>query len=107
VRIIAVVTAKRIALLPDMPTIDESALPGFVSTTFFSLMAPPGTPRDVREKLNKAIVAGMRAPEVQEKLKSIFVESSDLDIEAMDQFIKSEAKLWGGVIRAAKITVEP
>ena len=48
----------------------------------------------------------MRTPEVQEKLKSIFVESSDLDVAAMEQFIKSEAKLWGGVIRAAKITVE-
>ena len=106
VRIIAAVTPKRIALLPDIPTIDEGALPGFVSTTFFSLMAPPGTPREIREKLNKAIVAAMRTPEVEEKLKSIFVESSDLDIAAMDQFIKSEAKLWGGVIRTAKITVE-
>jgi tripartite-type tricarboxylate transporter receptor subunit TctC len=106
VRIIAAVTPKRIALLPDLPTIDESALPGFVSTTFFSLMAPPATPREIREKLNKAIVAAMRTPEVVEKLKSIFVESSDLDVAAMDQFIKSEAKLWGGVIRAAKITVE-
>ena len=48
----------------------------------------------------------MRTPEVQEKLKTIFVESSDLDIDAMDRFIKSEAKLWGGVIRSAKITVE-
>ena len=74
VRIIAAATAKRIALLPDIPTIDESALPGFNSTTFFSLMAPPKTPRDVRVKLNQAIVAAMRTPEVQEKLKSIFVE---------------------------------
>ena len=106
VRIIAAASPKRIALLPDMPTIDESALPGFASTTFFSLMAPPGTPRDIREKLNKAIVAAMRTPEAQEKLKSIFVESSDLDIVAMDQFVKSEAELWGSVIRAAKITVE-
>ena len=65
-----------------------------------------GTPLEIREKLNKAIVAAMRTPEVEEKLKSIFVEASDLDVEAMDQFIKSEAKLWGGVIRAAKITVE-
>ena len=85
VRIIAAVTPKRIALLPDIPTIDESALPGFVSTTFFSLMAPPGTPREIREKLNKAIVAAMRTPEVQEKLKSIFVEASDLDVAAMDR----------------------
>ena len=69
-------------------------------------MAPPGTPREVREKLNKAIVAAMRAPEAQDRLKSIFVESSDLDIAAMDQFVKSEAKLWQGVIHTAKITVE-
>ena len=106
VRIIAAATSKRIAQLPDLPTIDESALPGFNSTTFFALMAPPGTPRAVREKLNEAIVAAMRTPEVQERLKSIFVELSDLDIAAMDRFIKSEAKLWGGVIRAANITVE-
>ena len=106
VRVIAAATSKRIALLPDIPTIDESALPGFNSTTFFALMAPPKTPRDVRVKLNKAIVAAMRTPEVQEKLKSIFVDTSDLDVDAMDKFIKSEAKLWGGVIRAAKITVE-
>ena len=106
VRIIAAVTPKRIGLLPEIPTIDESALPGFVSTTFFSLMAPPGTPLEIRERLNKAIVAAMRTPEVEEKLKSIFVEASDLDVAAMDQFIKAEAKLWGGVIRAAKITVE-
>jgi tripartite-type tricarboxylate transporter receptor subunit TctC len=106
VRIIAAATPKRIGLLPEIPTIDEGALPGFVSTTFFSLMAPPGTPLEIRERLNKAIVAAMRTPEVEEKLKSIFVESSDLDVAAMDQFIKSEAKLWGGVIRSAKITVE-
>jgi tripartite-type tricarboxylate transporter receptor subunit TctC len=106
VKIIAAATSKRITQLPETPTIAESALPGFNSTTFFALMAPPKTPRDVREKLNKAIVAAMKTPEVQEKLRSIFVESSDLDVDAMDKFIKSEAKLWGGVIRAAKITVE-
>jgi tripartite-type tricarboxylate transporter receptor subunit TctC len=106
VKIIAAATSKRITQLPETPTIAESALPGFNSTTFFALMAPPKTPRDVREKLNKAIVAAMKTPEVQEKLRSIFVESSDLDVDAMDKFIKSEAKLWSGVIRAAKITVE-
>jgi len=106
VRVIAAASAKRIAQLADLPTIDESALPGFNSTTFFSLMAPPGTSQAVREKLNKAIVAAMRTPEIQERLRSIFVESSDLDIAAMDRFIKSEAQLWQDVIRKAKITVE-
>jgi tripartite-type tricarboxylate transporter receptor subunit TctC len=105
IRIIAAATAKRIAQLPEIPTIAEDALSGFNSTTFFALMAPPATPRAIRDKLNKAIVAAMRTPEVQEKLNSIHVETSDLDVDAVGAFIKAEAKLWGGVIRAAKITV--
>jgi tripartite-type tricarboxylate transporter receptor subunit TctC len=106
VRIVAAATSKRIAQLPEIPTIDEGALPGFNSTTFFALLAPPGTPRAVRDKLNKAIVAAMRTPALEEKLKSIFVEAGDLDVDGMDRFIKAEAKLWGGVIRSAHISVE-
>jgi tripartite-type tricarboxylate transporter receptor subunit TctC len=106
VRIIATSTAKRIALLPDIPSIDESALPGFNSTTFYALMAPPGTPRAIREKLNQAIVAAMRTPQIGERLKSIFVNDSDMNLDTMDRYIRTEAELWGGVIRTAKITVE-
>ena len=69
-------------------------------------MAPPATPQPIREKLNKAIVAGMRTPEVQAKYKSVYIETSDLDAGAVADYIKAEAKLWGGVIRAAKITVD-
>jgi tripartite-type tricarboxylate transporter receptor subunit TctC len=48
----------------------------------------------------------MRTPEVQAKYKSIYIETSDLDAGAVADYIKAEAKLWGGVIRAAKITVD-
>jgi len=106
VRIIAAAGLNRVPQLPDVPTIDESGVKGFNSSTFFSLMAPPNTPVAVRDKLNKAIVAAMQTPEVQEKLKSIYVESSSLNTQQLGEFIKSEAKLWGDVIRAAKITVE-
>jgi tripartite-type tricarboxylate transporter receptor subunit TctC len=106
VRIIATSTAKRIALLSDIPTIDESALPGFNSTTFYALMAPPGTPRAIREKLNRAIVVAMGTPEIQEKLKSIVVEGSNMDLQTMDRYIRAEAELWSGVIRAANISVD-
>jgi tripartite-type tricarboxylate transporter receptor subunit TctC len=106
VRIIATSTAKRITLLPDIPSIDESALPGFNSTTFYALMAPPGTPRAIREKLNQAIVAAMRTPQIEERLKSIFVNGGDMNLETIDRYIRTEAELWGGVIRTAKITVE-
>jgi tripartite-type tricarboxylate transporter receptor subunit TctC len=106
VRIIAAATLQRLAQLPEIPTIDESGVQGFSSTTFFSLMAPPKTPLPIRVKLNKAIVAAMQNPDVQARLKSIFVESSNLDVQQMGEFVKAEAKLWGDVIRAANITVE-
>ena len=106
VNIIAVSTLNRLSLLPAVPTIDESGVKGFSSTTFFSLMAPPKTYLDIRAKLNKAIVAAMQTPEVQAKLKAIFVEASPLDTVAMGEYVKAEAKLWGDVIRAANITVE-
>jgi tripartite-type tricarboxylate transporter receptor subunit TctC len=106
VRIIAAAGLKRIPQLPDIPTIDEQGVKGFNSSTFFSLMAPPKTPAAVRDKLNQAIVAAMQTPEVQAKLQSIYVDSSNFDTKQMGDFIKSEAKLWGDVIRAAKISVE-
>jgi tripartite-type tricarboxylate transporter receptor subunit TctC len=106
VRIIAAAGLQRIAQLPDIPTIDEQGVKGFNSSTFFSLMAPPKTPAAVRDKFNQAIVAAMQTPEVQAKLKSIYVDSSNFDTKQMGDFIKSEAKLWGDVIRSAKISVE-
>jgi tripartite-type tricarboxylate transporter receptor subunit TctC len=70
-------------------------------------MAPPKTPVEVREKLNRAIVAVMRAPEAEAKLKTIFVRASPLDVHETGDFIEAQAKLWGDVIRAAHITIEP
>jgi tripartite-type tricarboxylate transporter receptor subunit TctC len=104
--IIAVATLKRLPQLPAVPTIDESGVKAFSSTTFFSLMAPPRTPADIRARLNTAIVAAMQTPEVQGKLQAIFVEASNLGTQEMGEFVKAEAKLWGDVIRAADITVE-
>jgi tripartite-type tricarboxylate transporter receptor subunit TctC len=106
VRIIAVATLDRLSQIPEVPTIDASGVPGFSSTTFYALMAPPKTPFDVRDKLNKAIVAAMQSPEAQPKLDTIFVRASPLDVNATGDFIRSQAKLWGDVIRAANITVE-
>ena len=106
VAIIAVATLKHLPQLPATPTIDESGVRAFTSTTFYSMMAPPRTPVEIRAKLNTAIVNAMQTPEAQAKLKAIFVEASSLDTKGMGEFVKAEAQLWGGVIRAANITVE-
>jgi tripartite-type tricarboxylate transporter receptor subunit TctC len=106
VRIIGVATLDSLPQIPEVPTIDESGVKGFSSTTFYALMAPPRTPFEVRDKLNKAIVTAMQSPEAQAKLNTIFVGGSSLDVKKMGDFIKAQAKLWGDVIRAANITVE-
>jgi tripartite-type tricarboxylate transporter receptor subunit TctC len=106
VAIIAVATLKQLPQLPATPTIDESGVRAFTSTTFYSLMAPPKTPAEIRAKLNTAIVNAMQTSEAQAKLKAIFVEASSLGTKGMGEFVKAEAQLWGSVIRAANIAVE-
>jgi tripartite-type tricarboxylate transporter receptor subunit TctC len=105
IAIIAVATLHRIALLPDVPTVDESGVSAFTSTTFYSLTAPPKTPAAVRNKLNRAIVAAMQEADTQAKLAAIFVEPSTLDITAMGKFIEEQANLWSGVVRSAGISI--
>jgi tripartite-type tricarboxylate transporter receptor subunit TctC len=104
--IIAVATLHRVALLPDIPTVDESGVKGFSSATFYSLLAPPKTPDAIRNKLNRTIVAAMQEPDTRAKLSAIFVEPSTLDTAAMGTFIKEQAALWGGVIRSAGISID-
>jgi tripartite-type tricarboxylate transporter receptor subunit TctC len=105
IAVIAVATQNRNDLLPGVPTVEEGGVKNFVSTTFYSLVAPPKTPASIRDKLNRAIVAAMQKPEIQTKLKAIFVQPSTLDTVAMGKFIKEQAQLWGGVIRSAGISV--
>jgi tripartite-type tricarboxylate transporter receptor subunit TctC len=105
-RIIASAARNPVPQLPNVPTVEQSAVKDFNSTTFYALTAPPRTSAAIRDKLNKAIVAAMQTADAQAKLKSIHVQSSSLDVDAVGAFIRSEARLWGGVIRDAKITVE-
>jgi tripartite-type tricarboxylate transporter receptor subunit TctC len=105
IRIIAVGTAEQLPALPDVPPLKDT-VKDFTSSTWYALAAPPKTPADVVAKLNKAIVEIEASPEVQEKYRSIYVTGSNLDVAGVAAFIKAESKLWGGVIRAANITVD-
>jgi len=103
---LAVTTARRAAIAPDIPTIAEAGIPGFDVSGWFGILAPAGTPAAVVERLNTEIVAILHLPEVQERLAtdgSTPVGSTPAQFEA---HLKSEMAKWAKVVRAAGIKVE-
>jgi tripartite-type tricarboxylate transporter receptor subunit TctC len=103
IRPLGVTTAKRLAALPEVPTISESALPGFVSSQWFGLLAPAGTPRPVIESLHQAIVRAVRSPQTSEKLAAMGMVPVTSTPEEFARVIREETESWAKVIRAAGI----
>jgi tripartite-type tricarboxylate transporter receptor subunit TctC len=106
VRPLAVTTLKRTAILPDIPTIDEAALPGFEATTWHGLVAPAGTPKDIVDTLHRAALETLKDADVQQKLAALGV---DIVGDAPDEFaayIKSEIPKWAAVIKASGAKLE-
>jgi tripartite-type tricarboxylate transporter receptor subunit TctC len=106
VRIIAVTTARRSAAMPEVPTIAESALPGYELMTWYGVLSARGTAREIILKLNREIAAVVKLPEVQEKLAADGVEAATGTPGQFAELIKTELVRIGAIVRAAKITVE-
>jgi len=105
-KILAVASPERSAALPDMPTVAESGLPGFRSVTWFGLVAPPGTPAAIVEKINHGVAAGFKKAEVADKLHALSLEPIGGSPADAATFFASETALWGKVIKDAHITVK-
>ena len=105
-RALAVTTAKRLPSMPDVPTIAEAAVPGYEMTTWYGLLVPAATPKDIISKLHGAIVQTVKQPEVAERLSG---EGADPAFNTPEQFaayIKSEIVRWGDVIKRAGIKLD-
>ena len=101
--ILAVATEKRIASLPDVPTLDEAGLKGFESGTWNAIAAPPKTPAAIVAKLSKAMSEVLKSPEAKEhfgKLNLTPVGSAPAEAKA---FIAGETALWSKVIKDANV----
>ena len=105
IRIIALAEAKRHPDLPGIPTIDET-LPGVVTNTWVGFLAPAGTPRPIIEKLNKAVVAALKRPEIVEKFKTQGLTVVASTPEHMEKLMREEYEHWGKVIPAIGIQTE-
>ncbi|MEN3363263.1 MAG: hypothetical protein V7606_537 [Burkholderiales bacterium] len=105
IKILAVASAKRSPLLPKVPTIGESGLPQFDSSTWFAVVAPAGTPADIAQKLNKDIVDVLKMKDVQQKFLDQGAEVVGNSPKEMTEFVANERARWKTVIDKAGVTM--
>ena len=102
---LAVTTAKRSAVLPDVPTVAET-LKGFEIDTWWGLVAPAGTPADVVGKLNAAFVAALNSPEAKTRFAALMAEPVASSPEQFGAFMKSELVKYEKVVKASGAKVD-
>jgi len=100
---IAIATLARAKMAPELPTMIESGMPGFVVTQWHGLMAPRGTPKPVTDRLYKEIVNAMQRPDVVSRLALDGTEGIASRPEAFGAFLKSERDQWAKVAKVANI----
>ena len=98
--------AKRSPLVPDVPTVAESGVPGFVSDTYFGVFAPVGTPREVVTRLNTAINRILESPDFRDKLAALGAEPAGGSSDRFATEIRGETTKWAKVIKDAGVKVE-
>ena len=100
-RALGVTTAKRIEILPDVPTIAEAALPGFNTSQWFGVLAPAGTPQPIVDRLHRALVRGATSPDVKSRLAAQGVEVVAGTPQEFATLITREIRQWAEVIKAS------
>ncbi len=105
VRALAVTSATRSALMPDLPTVAESGLPGYEIVAWGGIVVPGPTPRDIVNKLNAATNKALQAPAVKEKMTALGLEIVGGSAEEFAKFIRREYVKWSDVAR--KVGIKP
>ena len=109
IKVYAVTAPKRLAIAPDIPTTDEAGLPGFYFSFWHALWVPKGTPREIVEKLNGALVKTLADPVTRKKLIDLAQEifpSEAQTPEALRAYQQREIDKWWPIIKAAGIKVQ-
>jgi tripartite-type tricarboxylate transporter receptor subunit TctC len=109
VKAIAVLGRHRTALMPDLPTADEQGLTGFDAVLWYGMFLPKGTPAEIVQKLNAAVVATLDTPSLRGRMKQIGAELSAPDqrsSEYLGKLVESEIVKWAGPIKASGVTAD-
>ena len=106
VRALAITSAKRSPVAPELPTVAESGYPGFEVIGWFGWLAPAKTGKPIVDRLNRELVKSLANPEVKDRLLSLATVPVGDKPEEFGGFIRSEYEKWGKVIKAAKIQIQ-
>jgi tripartite-type tricarboxylate transporter receptor subunit TctC len=104
-KLIAVASAKRMASLPNVPTIAET-LPGFAASAWYAIVAPPGTPPAIAEKINAGVNEALRDPGVQVRFVELSAETVGGTTAATAAYFHDETERWKSVITSAHVTLD-
>lgn len=106
VKAIAISSPNRSPLLPDVPTVAESGLPGFKSVVWFGLLGPAGTPKAVVDRVNAEMNRALQLPDVKDRFSQLGFEPAGGSPADFAQVIQDDATAWQKVIRDAKVRPE-
>jgi len=105
-RALAITTRTRSPALPELPTISESALPGYDFSSWYGLMVPAGTPQPVIGRLHDETVKALKLPDLQQRLASEGCDAVGSTPEQLAAYIKSEMARWAKVVKASGMQAE-
>ena len=103
---LAVTSSKRLAILPDVPTFEESGYPGLLSSTFYGVLGPAGLPREVVMRLNGAVVAAVARKELADPLVALGYEMELNTPEQFAAFLRADAAQWLRLIKMTGASAE-
>ena len=105
-RALATTGKTRSKLMPDVPTIAETGMPGFEASLYYGLVAPAGTPRPIIDKLNQELRAALASDEVKKQLSADGTEITPSTPEAYSDFIDKDEKKWSELVKASGVEPE-
>ena len=106
IKALAITSAKRSALMPELPTVAESGLPGFEVVAWFGLYAPAATPKDIVTKLNADVTRALQLPDVREKFAGLGAESMPMATDQFALHLRAEIAKFAKAIKDSGATAE-
>ena len=106
VRVLAVTSAQRIAFMPNVPTLAETVLPGFEAISWYGVLAPAATPKDIVAWLNRETVAALEAADLRERLSAAGIDPVGSSSEELDRITRAEIAKWTPIVKQSGLRAD-